>query len=733
MRRRTTRAFASVLLLLSLCAFPQSSKAELQFDIFIGYDNYVREAGWFPLVCEVFNDGPGFNAVVEITAGQIRSDQVRRIPIELPTNTRKRFVVPMFASAGRFVQWNAQLLDERGRVQAERQSLQPKFVSWEGYLMGALPRSFAGMPTLPDVAARNPELKPQAARLLVEQLPDHPIALEALDAIYLNSEKALELKVNHVAALLAWIQNGGKLIVAVEQLTDVTATPWLQQILPAELSGFSTVSLDEELYNWLRQPESMPSRRTSLFSRAMLRPGGGNLEGTGYRDLKPDPALLNAEINVVTGKVRDGEVVATAKGLPLIIQAERGRGMITLLMFNPEREPLRTWKDREWVWSKLLEVPSNWYVSQPVRSYGGASIDGVFGALIDSRQVRKLPVQWLLALLVVYLLVIGPFDQYWLKKIGRQMLTWVTFPTYVVLFSLLIYFIGYKLRAGQTEWNELHVVDILPRTEQRAELRGRTYASVYSSSNARYPLAFTPPSADLADRTHATLRGELVDLFGRQEGARANIVHYGNTFRAEVFVPVWTSLLYVNDWLQPADLPLIASISEQGAHWEVTIQNFLDRPLKEARIVIAGRVHDLEELPAGQKKVVKVSRTGGVQLESFVQQHGGGFHFAVERRRNPLGDGRQGWIDNPSLNAMVASFASLIPAHQGNRSFVAPPGLDLTPAVDRGDTVLFAWDPGQSFTNPLNQFKPPISQRNTLLRLVIPGKTTTAMAAASGG
>ena len=40
--------------------------------------------------------------------------------------------------------------------------------------------------------------------------------------------------------------------------------------------------------------------------------------------------------------------------------------------------------------------------------YGGLSMDGVFGALIDSRQVRKLPVEWLLLLLLVYLIVIGP-------------------------------------------------------------------------------------------------------------------------------------------------------------------------------------------------------------------------------------------------------------------------------------------------------------------------------------
>src|SRR5260370_38212109 len=101
--------------------------------------------------------------------------------------------------------------------------------------------------------------------------------------------------------------------------------------------------------------------------------------------------------------------------------------------------------------------------------------------MIDTRQVHTLPMEWLLLLLIVYLVVIGPLDQFWLKKIGRPMLTWITFPTYVVLFSLLIYFIGYKLRSGESEWTDLHLVDVLARGEQSG-LRGRTYSSLHSTS-----------------------------------------------------------------------------------------------------------------------------------------------------------------------------------------------------------------------------------------------------------
>lgn len=711
-------AWLIVCLAFALQCLVPAAHAELQFDTFFGYDGIVREAGWFPVACEVFNDGPPFNAVIEISSGNFRADQVRRIPLELPTNTRKRIVIPMFASGARFFQWNVRLLDDRGKVHAERPNIQPKTLAWEGILLGALSRSFAGLPSLPEIRQNRTELKPQAARMVVEQFPDNPIALEGLNVLYLNSEKALELKVNQVAAILSWIREGGHLIVGVEQLTDVNSTPWLQQLLPCDLNNVVNLTVDEPLQRWLRQDESSDAvyRIGMLGSRQRATFAGQNA----YASLNPDPAFAQAQMSVATGTLRDGRAILEAQGRPLVIVAKRGRGEVSVLTFSPEREPFRSWKNRPWFWSKIIGVPAEWYAAPEFQTYAGTSLDGVFGALIDSRQVRKLPVQWLLLLLVVYLIVIGPFDQYWLKRIGRQMLTWITFPTYVVLFSLLIYFIGYKLRAGETEWNELHVVDVLPRAGNRAELRGRTFASVYSSSNAKYPVAFTPSSPDVASQTHATIRGELLDMYGSgKENSRANVEQSGNLFKAEIFVPVWTSLLYVNDWILPATTPLEASVTAKGAGWELTVQNRLDRPLADARLVILGVVFELGALPPGEKKSFTLDSAKGLSLQTFVVQHGSRFQEAVTQRRNPLGDNLRGWLENPSLNATVASFASFLQTHPQQRGFVSPPGFDLTPLIQRGDAVLFAWDANHSFTNPINGFTPPRNQRNTLLRLAI--------------
>ncbi len=142
-----------VVLCLGLAA---PARAALQFDVFLGYggqpsgfDGVVREAGWFPVACEVFNDGPSFNAVFELSTSQMGGAQTRRIVVELPTNTRKRFVLPAFNGTGAYSTWDARLIDERRRVRAEKTGLRPRGLASDSILLGAVPRTFGGLPKFP--------------------------------------------------------------------------------------------------------------------------------------------------------------------------------------------------------------------------------------------------------------------------------------------------------------------------------------------------------------------------------------------------------------------------------------------------------------------------------------------------------------------------------------------------------------------------------------------------------
>lgn len=721
-----TRTPAGFLLLLLLLSGSSPARADLQFDVFVGYgsgggnDGVVREGAWFPVACEVFNDGPAFDAVFEFSSRQVGAGQVRRLRIELPTNTRKRFSFPVFAGASRYASWDARLYDSRGNLRADRPDLRSRDIGWETVLLGGLARSFGGLPVLPQIKSNRPESQPQIARLTPEQFPDNPLALEGLTALYLNSEKALELEVGQAAALVAWIQGGGHLIVAPEQAQDIASTRWLRELLPAQPGDTTTNRSTGQLHEWLRSGadlragDSPGMPNTPPGAARPARPGLAPAANP-YANLATDPAFETADFPGFAARDRDrnGETVLSLGGRPLAITGTRGRGQVTLLLFSPEREPFKSWKNRAWFWARLLRIPGHVFETSQPAVFGGWSLDSVIGAMIDSRQVRKLPVEWLLVLLVIYLLVIGPLDHWWLKKINRQMLTWITFPCYVALFSLLIYYIGYKLRAGDTEWNELHVVDVLPRSAQ-AELRGRTYASLYSSVRASYKLASVQP--------FAALRSEFLGPSGGgQESSRIEAEILANGFRAEVAVPVWTSLLYVSDWSQPATPPIEASTSEEGPDLVLTIQNGLPQKLAPVFVVFRNRLFTLNELGPRQRKEARFPLASGQPIEQFVAIAGQGFSGAAAARRQAFGRDDRSRLELTANNVAAISFIGQMGLYQGQqRTFVYPPGLELSPLIARGDTVVLAWAAAHAPTpDSMLRQQPPRRSQNTIYRLAL--------------
>jgi hypothetical protein len=428
-----------------------------------------------------------------------------------------------------------------------------------------------------------------------------------------------------------------------------------------------------------------------------------------FNNLESDSNFELAEIQIATGTVRDGQVVQDAEDAPLIISANRGRGRITVLMFSPEREPFRSWKNLPTFWSKLADVPGNLFVTSDYGYRSEVGSDGIFGAMIDTRQVHKLPVEWLLLLLIVYLVVIGPLDQFWLKKIGKPMLTWITFPCYVVMFSLLIYFIGYKLRAGEAEWNELHLVDVFANGET-AQLRGRTYASIYAPSNQRYEVE--------GDEKYATLRGEYVPTYGaNQSSEKANVMQNGDTFKAEIFVPVWTSQLFITDWWQPAAAPLAVTVTSQADGWQVKAENRTEHKLTNAKIAVEGYLMELGEIPAKETKVFKVARGQGTTLKDFVTSHGNTFANAAHSRQRSFGGSESGQIGDMPNSTVAASFLSQLDTPE---TFIAPPGLDMSSTVAHGNAVLFAWEADYTPVKPLYHVTPKRAQQNTMWRVTVP-------------
>lgn len=718
---RILHALVAVVAIVLLESGTFQARAELQFDVFPGYDGHAKEGDWFPITFEVRHDGPSFSGFIEVSTEHFAQANVRRIPVDLPSGTLKRISVPVFAG-NRYSTWTVRLVNERGKV-IERKELNwkdLKFRSSATVLLGALCRTSAGLPGFPKAKVRSTELQPEVVRLQPVIFPDNPIALEGLDALYLSSERALELKDPQIKAILAWVQSGGHLIVGVDQMGDVNGTPWLRGMLPCRLTGTKSVSTQGAFLGWLqgeglkrKDGSDVESRQSSNEKNENL-PTPENLYKAAGTNLVADPDFESAQLQVAVAEVNSGAaVLARSGGVPLAVQSLYGRGKVTVLTFSPERAPFNSWKNRDWLWASLAEVPVNFYESSDFYDWG-YSPDAVFASMIESEQIRKLPLLGLIVLLLVYLVVIGPVDQIVLRRMNKQMLTWVTFPCYVILFSALIYVIGFKLRAGESEYNELHLVDILPN-ENNAILRGRTYAAIYSPSNDRYLLE--------SEQFIAALRGEYLSNWGSgNESSGAQVTYIGNRFAAEVYVPVWTSQMYVNDWWQPVSgVPLSVSISRDNP-LHITVMNHLDRKLQQVRVCVNAKVYELGELAPLAQQDFSLETFFPMPLSEFVYQEKIKFLEAAQWRRQTFGSENRRVKWDMARAASAACFITEMNDHGSNSSkrFVGCDGLDLSRYAKDGSMILLAWDEGNTLTTPLNRFSTKRGGQNSLLRLVIP-------------
>jgi len=703
---RTVRlgAFLTLLVLLML----RTASAALQFDVFLGFDGAVREASWFPVVCEIRNDGPPISGFIEVSGGTSKS-QSQIVPVELPTGTLKRITIPAFAYSRYGARWDVRLLNERRKVIEEKTSLTAtRQVAWDTSVLGSLSRTASGAPSFLPILRQQSDAQPVTARMQPAIFPDNPIVLEGMNTLYLNSEIAASLTSPQVNALMGWLNAGGHLIVGVEQVGDVNALPWLRSAMPVDLKDTSTVQDHSQFQDWLRSGDFLRGWHANPMVRS-TQPGLSASQP--FINLATDSKFELADLSIVNCSVRDGQVVLASGGKPLIVTANRGQGRVTALLFSPEREPFKSWKHLTTFWSAMGEVPAELYVSTDYYPGYGKNADAIFGAMVDSRQVHKLPKGWLFALLVVYLVVIGPLDQWWLKRIRKPMLTWITFPCYVVLFSSLIYVIGYKLRAGDSEYNEVHVVDVLANGD-RTELRGRTFASIYSPANASFPMH----SAEKP----AMLRGECLGSGGGMATEGFESALNGDTFKADVFVPVWTSQLFISDWWQTAPAPVTLEVKTTAGGWIVNARNVSRQAIPHAVVVVGDRAVPLGELAPGQIRNVTVSAGTGVSLNDYVQANGSLFPHVVENRQAAFGDSSRGALNDLPNAAVAASFVDHLSDRGGYNSFVATPGLDLSRVVAHGNAVLLAWMPNYAPTKPMNQINSKRTFRHTLWRVTVP-------------
>jgi energy-coupling factor transporter transmembrane protein EcfT len=178
---------------------------------------------------------------------------------------------------------------------------------------------------------------------------------------------------------------------------------------------------------------------------------------------------------------------------PLVVRCAHGFGTIIYFGGDLSGKPLGTWRDRIQLVQHILQWTTESGRGGTPRSgamlqLGYNDISGQVRSALDRFDgVRIVPFSIILIILVVYWLIVGPFDWFFVHKIlKRPVLTWITFPLWIILFSVLA---GLLASGGRPKTATLNELDLVDADSETGGVRLSSWGNLYSPNDARYSLS----------------------------------------------------------------------------------------------------------------------------------------------------------------------------------------------------------------------------------------------------
>lgn len=564
----------SVLFLLILIpgahqAVQAQSNGDVKLTVHAGFAGNCKENRWIPLRVTVENKGADLNGRIQVAYQNNSGGQAGYgIDLSLPASSRKEFFLYLHPD-GYFQKLNVNLtVDDRMVVSTP---FNPVCIASDGLIVGLLTDSSTAFKSLSGFTRISP--------LKLTDLPDRAQGWEALDALIISGVDTSAINDQQRSALKIWLAQGGKLLVTGGPKWQ-GITSGLDEFLPLTIKTTQSVSTLSALQNYFQSSETLDT------SAAILAVG----------QLRPKATVLVTQDNVT-----------------VLAQKQIGHGSVYYLAADPTIEPLSTWAGMSSLYEQLLAAPTlhpvwlnNTWDNYPSNQ-----------ALAALPALGLPPTIYVLCLLGVYILIIGPINYLILRAIKRQEWAWVSIPVLVIGFTVIGYFSGYWIRGTRPILNRLAIVQAWDDVDL-AQATG--LVGIYSPSRTGYTLQAG--------------NGVLVYPFNNNNGGQslqANQGWFSLQKDSQILLPDvlieagGMKSAFINGSVRAITFKhdLVLTLDDKKPMLSGTITNTSQHAIKDAVLMMAGNSLKLGDFAPGAVKKVQIlldATPKGTELYDFQGQ-----------------------------------------------------------------------------------------------------------------
>ena len=468
-------AGVAVLTLLQASNAQPGSAAHIQ-DVSIGLADVSKVGYWTPVRISVRAGAEEFTGQLSITTKDRDGVTVTYLdndPVHIAPNSETIFT--------RYVKFGQLGSDLRVELLTGGQTISARLVAADDLPM-VMPSSRDWVVTLGPDAGVAKALKASRVTEITDTstLPTEWFGYEGVNTVFISTSDiaALEaITAEQFSALEQWVTLGGRVVMCVGSAGEnaIGQGKPLSRLTPGTFSRVQTVRNLTALETYVASSQSLDAIRAD--GRTM--------------------PLQICILDNVRGRTSVYEQAAD-RNRPIVIRAPTGLGQVVFMAAALDEPPFSDWADRSRLIERLFQgdidqQQEHSSASGPTGQLVHLGYDDLAGQLRAGAEqfsgVALIPFAWVAGLIVLYILLIGPADYFFLRDVLHRMSwTWLTFPFIAVLFCALALVLHAHFKATNVKLNQIDLVDI---DLERSTTRGTTWLHLYSPSSASYSLQLT--------------------------------------------------------------------------------------------------------------------------------------------------------------------------------------------------------------------------------------------------